>query len=178
LQQRGPPAKSFTGTCSGVLFQVSYSCNSKVNMITGTHFRPTFYLTWFFVLLIDFLTKLILFIYSTLFSLLTGFAAYIFATHHLHSPYGYVIGILSSIIPYYITGFFTHIMAITYVLKSFLVCCTALLNVSGTQPMIAQLVSFPCSFFRVDATFLCYAIDLDTNTCHSNKAHSAFGSSY
>ncbi|KAF9903767.1 hypothetical protein EC991_003370 [Linnemannia zychae] len=94
-------------------------------------------------LISDFLTKLILFIYSTLFSLLTGFAAYIFATHHLHSPYGYVIGILSSIIPYYITGFFTHIMAIT-----------------------------------VDATFLCYAIDLDTNTCHSNKAHSAFGSSY
>ncbi|KAG0272636.1 hypothetical protein BGZ95_011577 [Linnemannia exigua] len=94
-------------------------------------------------LISDFLTKLILFIYSTLFSFLTGFAAYIFATHHLHSPYGYIIGILSSIIPYYITGFFTHIMAIT-----------------------------------VDATFLCYAIDLDTNTCHSNKAHGAFGSSY
>ncbi|KAG9069093.1 hypothetical protein KI688_009988 [Linnemannia hyalina] len=98
-------------------------------------------------LISDFLTKLILFIYSTLFSLLTGFVAYIFATHHLHSPYGYVIGILSSIIPYYITGFFTHIMAITYDTK-------------------------------VDATFLCYAIDLDTNTCHSNKAHSAFGSSF
>ncbi|KAK3818302.1 MAG: plasma-membrane choline transporter-domain-containing protein [Linnemannia gamsii] len=94
-------------------------------------------------LISDFLTKMILFIYSMLFSFLTGFAAYIFATHHLHSPYGYVIGILSSIIPYFITGFFTHILAIT-----------------------------------VDATFLCYAIDLDTNTCHSNKAHSAFGSTY
>ncbi|KAG0201986.1 hypothetical protein BGX28_005339 [Mortierella sp. GBA30] len=94
-------------------------------------------------LLSDFLTKLILFINATLLSLLTGFSAYIFATHTLHSPYGYVIGILSSIIPFYITRFFTHIMAIT-----------------------------------VDATFLCYAIDLDTNTCHSNKAHSAFGASH
>ncbi|KAG0016108.1 hypothetical protein BGZ82_001205 [Podila clonocystis] len=94
-------------------------------------------------LITDFLTKLVLFINATMLSLLTGFAAYIFATHTLKSPYGYVIGILSSIIPFYITRFFTHIMAIT-----------------------------------VDATFLCYAIDLDTNTCHSNKAHSAFGSSY
>ncbi|KAG0306940.1 hypothetical protein BGZ98_001418 [Dissophora globulifera] len=91
-------------------------------------------------LISDFLTKLILFVYSTLLSLLTGFAAYVFATHTLKSPYGYVIGILSGIIPFYVTRFFTHIMAIT-----------------------------------VDATFLCYAIDLDTNTCHSNKAHSAFG---
>ncbi|KAG0356064.1 hypothetical protein BG005_005004 [Podila minutissima] len=94
-------------------------------------------------LITDFLTKLVLFINATMLSLLTGFAAYIFATHTLKSPYGYVIGILSSIIPFYITRFFTHIMAIT-----------------------------------VDATFLCYAIDLDTNTCHSNKAHSAFGGSY
>ncbi|KAF8975771.1 hypothetical protein BGZ46_008863 [Entomortierella lignicola] len=94
-------------------------------------------------LISDFLTKLILFVYSTLLSLLTGFAAYVFATHTLRSPYGYVIGILSAIIPFYITRFFTHIMAIT-----------------------------------VDATFLCYAIDLDTNTCHSNKAHSAFGVSH
>ncbi|KAF9284717.1 hypothetical protein BGZ68_004474 [Mortierella alpina] len=94
-------------------------------------------------LLSDFLTKLILFVNATLLSLMTGFAAYIFATHTLQSPYGYVIGILSSIIPFYITRFFTHIMAIT-----------------------------------VDATFLCYAIDLDTNTCHSNKAHSAFGASH
>ncbi|KAG0262185.1 hypothetical protein BG011_000236 [Mortierella polycephala] len=94
-------------------------------------------------LLSDVLTKLILFINSAMLSLLTGFVAYIFATHTLNSPYGYIIGILSTIIPFYVTRFFTHIMAIT-----------------------------------VDATFLCYAIDLDTNTCHSNKAHSAFGVSH
>lgn len=134
-------------------------------------------------ILLDFLTKLILFIYSTLFSLLTGFAAYIFATHHLHSPYGYVIGILSSIIPYYITGFFTHIMAITYGTKSFLLCITRLFCLFA-KPMNTRLTFFFllmatfAFFFRVDATFLCYAIDLDTNTCHSNKAHSAFGSSF
>ncbi|KAF9396240.1 hypothetical protein CPC16_003950, partial [Podila verticillata] len=91
----------------------------------------------------DLLTKLILFVNSLMLSLLTGFSAYVFATHTLQSPYGYIIGILSTIIPFYITRFFTHIMAIT-----------------------------------VDTTFLCYAIDLDTNTCHSNKAHSAFGTAY
>ncbi|KAI7830664.1 plasma-membrane choline transporter-domain-containing protein [Gamsiella multidivaricata] len=94
-------------------------------------------------LLSDFLTKLILYVYSTLLSILTGFAAFVFATHGLKSPYGYVIGILAGIIPYYVNGFFTHIMSIT-----------------------------------IDATFLCYAIDLDTNTCHCNKAHSAFGGSH
>ncbi|KAF8925922.1 hypothetical protein BGZ52_006282, partial [Haplosporangium bisporale] len=91
----------------------------------------------------DLLTKLILFVNSLMLSLLTGFSAYVFATHTLQSPYGYIIGILSTIIPFYITRFFTHIMAII-----------------------------------VDTTFLCYAIDLDTNTCHSNKAHSAFGTAY
>ncbi|KAG0232924.1 hypothetical protein BGW42_007833 [Actinomortierella wolfii] len=91
-------------------------------------------------LMSDFLTKLVLYINSMMLSVLTGFSAYIFATHTLRSPYGYVVGILASIIPYFVTRFFTHIMSIT-----------------------------------VDATFLCYAIDLDTNTCHSNKAHSAFG---
>ncbi|KAF9191434.1 hypothetical protein BGZ50_009389 [Haplosporangium sp. Z 11] len=63
--------------------------------------------------LTHFLTKLILFINSALLSLLTGFAAYIFAIHTLNSPYGYIIGILSTIIPFYVTRFFTHIMAIT-----------------------------------------------------------------
>ncbi|KAF9430060.1 hypothetical protein BGZ94_008494 [Podila epigama] len=93
--------------------------------------------------ILDVLTKIVLFINATMLSLLTGFAAYIFAAHTLASPYGYVIGILSSVIPFFITRFFTHIMDIT-----------------------------------VDATFLCYAIDLDTNTCHCNKAHGAFGGTY
>ncbi|KAK3829235.1 MAG: choline transporter-like protein [Benniella sp.] len=91
-------------------------------------------------LMSDILTKVILYIYSTLLALFTGFAAYIYATHSLKSPYGYVIGILATIIPFYIARFFTHVMSIT-----------------------------------VDATFLCYAIDRDTNMCHCNKAHSAFG---
>jgi len=65
------------------------------------------------LLSIDILTKVILYIYSTLLALITGFAAYIYATHSLGSPYGYVIGILATIIPFYIARFFTHVMSIT-----------------------------------------------------------------
>ncbi|KAF9984969.1 hypothetical protein BGZ65_012077 [Modicella reniformis] len=92
-------------------------------------------------LLSDLLTQLVLYIYSVLLAVFTGFAAYIFATHTLMSAYSYVIGILATIIPFYIANFFTNVMSIT-----------------------------------VDATFICYAIDKDTNTRHCNKAHSAFGS--
>ncbi|KAF8925406.1 hypothetical protein BGZ58_000833 [Dissophora ornata] len=42
----------------------------------------------------------------------------------------------------------------------------------------STLLSLLTGFAAVDATFLCYAIDLDTNTCHCNKAHSAFGVSH
>ncbi|KAI8355829.1 plasma-membrane choline transporter-domain-containing protein [Mortierella sp. GBAus27b] len=64
-------------------------------------------------LLSDLLTKLVLYVYSALLALISGFAAYIFATHSLKSPYGYVVGILATVIPYYIARFFTHVMAIT-----------------------------------------------------------------
>lgn len=147
LQQRGLPAKSSTGTCFGVLFQVCV-CRTPLAIVYSSRFVSFFhsthpyYFCFVYDLFLDFLTKLILFIYSTLFSLLTGFAAYIFATHHLHSPYGYVIGILSSIIPYYITGFFTHIMAITYGTKSFLLCIAHLFLFMLTILMNTRLTLF------------------------------------
>ncbi|KAF9581845.1 hypothetical protein BGW38_001001 [Lunasporangiospora selenospora] len=64
-------------------------------------------------LITDFLTKLVLYISSTMLCLFTGFIAYIFATHTLKSPYGYVLGIICTIVPFYVTRFFTHIMSIT-----------------------------------------------------------------
>ncbi|CAG8753404.1 8246_t:CDS:2, partial [Gigaspora rosea] len=92
-----------------------------------------------FGLVNDTITNIILRIGAIMISLFCGFATFIYATHSLQSSYGYVVGILASIIPYYIAQFFVCIM----------------MNI-------------------VDATFLCYAIDLDTNKIHCTKAHEAF----
>ncbi|CAG8543284.1 9374_t:CDS:10 [Paraglomus occultum] len=85
------------------------------------------------------ITKMILYIGSVILALTCGFATFIFATHSLESPYGYVSGIIASLIPFYISQFITSIMMNT-----------------------------------IDATFFCYAIDLDVNMNHCNKAHEAF----
>ncbi|RGB35986.1 plasma-membrane choline transporter-domain-containing protein [Rhizophagus diaphanus] len=87
----------------------------------------------------DSIDKSILYIGSVIIALLCGFATFIYATHLLESSYGYVVGIIAAIIPYYISQFYTYIMMNT-----------------------------------VDATFICYTIDLDSNTNHCNKAHEAF----
>ncbi|GBB92990.1 hypothetical protein RclHR1_20970002 [Rhizophagus clarus] len=87
----------------------------------------------------DFIAKSILYIGSVIIALLCGFATFIYATHSLESSYGYVVGIIAAIIPYYISQYYTYIMMST-----------------------------------VDATFICYTIDLDSNTNYCNKAHEAF----
>jgi len=92
-----------------------------------------------FGLVNDLLSKSILYIGSVIIALLCGFATFIYATHSLQSPYGYVVGIIAAIVPYYVSQFYTYIMMST-----------------------------------VDATFMCYTIDLDSNTNHCNKAHEAF----
>ncbi|RIB08825.1 plasma-membrane choline transporter-domain-containing protein [Gigaspora rosea] len=92
-----------------------------------------------FGLVNDTVTKGILLISSITISLFCGFATFIYATHSLQSPYGYIAGILAFIIPYYVSQFFVCIMKDT-----------------------------------IDATFLCYTIDLDTNKTHCPKAHDAF----
>ncbi|CAI2167806.1 19954_t:CDS:2 [Funneliformis geosporum] len=87
----------------------------------------------------DFAAKSILYIGSIIIALICGFATFIYATHTLQSPYGYVVGIIASIVPYYISQFYTHIMMNT-----------------------------------VDATFVCYTIDLDSNLESCKRAHKAF----
>ncbi|RIA82536.1 plasma-membrane choline transporter-domain-containing protein [Glomus cerebriforme] len=114
--------------------------------ISGKNFCSSAYITTklfrrnlIFGLVNDFIAKSILYIGSVIIALLCGFATFIYATHLLQSPYGYVVGIIAAIIPYYVSQFYTYIMMST-----------------------------------VDATFICYTIDLDSNTNHCNKAHEAF----
>ncbi|KAI9007488.1 plasma-membrane choline transporter-domain-containing protein [Phycomyces nitens] len=90
-------------------------------------------------LLGDLLTKLILYIGALVISLVSGLGTYVFATHTLHSPHGYIIGMLAAIVPMYISQFFSYTM-----------------------------------MSIVDASFLCYAIDLDTGMVHLSSAHTVF----
>ncbi|KAL0083819.1 plasma-membrane choline transporter-domain-containing protein [Phycomyces blakesleeanus] len=61
-------------------------------------------------LLGDLLTKLILYIGALVISLVSGLGTYVFATHSLHSPHGYIIGMLAAIVPMYISQFFSYTM--------------------------------------------------------------------
>ncbi|KAI9497188.1 plasma-membrane choline transporter-domain-containing protein [Zychaea mexicana] len=87
----------------------------------------------------DLLTKMILYIGSLVVALSSGFAAYIFATHSLRSSHGFIVGALATIVPLYVSRFFSYTM-----------------------------------MSIVDATFLCYAIDLDTGMVHMSAAHNIF----
>ncbi|ORX48223.1 hypothetical protein DM01DRAFT_1338689 [Hesseltinella vesiculosa] len=87
----------------------------------------------------DLITRLVLYIGSLVVSIASGLAAYVFASHQLHSSHGYVLGFMASLAPLYISQFFSY-----------------------------TLMSI------VDATFLCYAIDLDTGTVHLTAAHDVF----
>ncbi|KAI9249441.1 plasma-membrane choline transporter-domain-containing protein [Phascolomyces articulosus] len=90
-------------------------------------------------LLGDLLTKSILYIGSLVVALSSGFAVYIFATHNLRSSHGFIVGVLATIVPLYVSRFFSYTM-----------------------------------MSIVDATFLCYAIDLDTGMVHMSAAHNIF----
>ncbi|KAI8074521.1 plasma-membrane choline transporter-domain-containing protein [Gongronella butleri] len=87
----------------------------------------------------DLITRLILYIGSLVVSIASGLAAYMFASHQLHSSHGYVVGMIAALAPLYISQFFSY----------------TLMSV-------------------VDATFLCYAIDLDTGSVHLSAAHEVF----
>ncbi|KAI9254725.1 plasma-membrane choline transporter-domain-containing protein [Helicostylum pulchrum] len=87
----------------------------------------------------DLLTQLILYIGASVIALSSGFGAYIYATHNLHSPHGFVVGLIATLMPWYLSQFFSYTM-----------------------------------MSIIDASFLCYAIDLDTGTVHLSAAHTAF----
>ncbi|CEP10848.1 hypothetical protein [Parasitella parasitica] len=87
----------------------------------------------------DLLTQLILYTGASVIALSSGFGAYVYATHSLHSPHGFVVGLIGTLMPWYLSQFFSYIM-------------TSI----------------------IDASFLCYAIDLDTGMVHLSAAHNAF----
>ncbi|KAG0793658.1 hypothetical protein G6F57_003569 [Rhizopus arrhizus] len=87
----------------------------------------------------DLLTQIILQIGNSVIALASGLAAYVYATHQLHSPHGLIVGLIGTLISCYISQFYSY-----------------------------TLMSI------IDATFLCYAIDLDIGTVHLSAAHTAF----
>ncbi|CAG8432681.1 5663_t:CDS:2 [Diversispora eburnea] len=76
---------------------------------------------------------------SIVIGLLCGFASLNYASHYLNSPYGYVVGLITGIIPFRIVKFYADFIMDT-----------------------------------IDASFICYAIDLDVNKIHSNEVHESF----
>ncbi|KAG1621253.1 hypothetical protein G6F46_001767 [Rhizopus delemar] len=86
-----------------------------------------------------FLAQVILHIGTAAIALTSGLSAYIYATHQLHSPHGFIVGLIGTLMPYYISQFYSYVM-----------------------------------MSIIDATFLCYAIDLDAGTVNLQAAHSAF----
>ncbi|KAG1360344.1 hypothetical protein G6F62_000062 [Rhizopus arrhizus] len=86
-----------------------------------------------------FLAHIILHIGTAAIALTSGLSAYIYATHQLHSPHGFIVGLIGTLMPYYISQFYSYVM-----------------------------------MSIIDATFLCYAIDLDAGTVNLQAAHSAF----
>ena len=61
-------------------------------------------------MIIDLLTKMILYIGSLVVALSSGFAVYIFATHNLRSSHGFIVGVLATIVPLYVSRFFSYTM--------------------------------------------------------------------
>ncbi|KAI9365734.1 plasma-membrane choline transporter-domain-containing protein [Pilaira anomala] len=58
----------------------------------------------------DLLTQLILYIGASVIALSSGFGAYIYATHNLHSPHGFVVGLIATLMPWYLSQFFSYTM--------------------------------------------------------------------
>ncbi|KAI9478721.1 MAG: plasma-membrane choline transporter-domain-containing protein [Benjaminiella poitrasii] len=58
----------------------------------------------------DLLTQLILYIGASIIALTSGFSAYLYATHSLHSPHGFIVGLIGTLMPWYMSQFFSYIM--------------------------------------------------------------------
>lgn len=55
------------------------------------------------------MTQLIIYIGTTVIALSSGFGAYIYATHQLHSS-GFVVGLVATLMPWYLSQFFSYTM--------------------------------------------------------------------
>lgn len=100
----------------------------------------------------------IIFMASTLAAAsIVGLGGYFFITHILNLSYGFNGAIIYGLICWYVLRFFTSIFSDTYlILIIWFNDCFEL---------------FDC---RIDAAFVCYAIDLDTEKLHSPTVHQAF----
>ncbi|KAI9103018.1 plasma-membrane choline transporter-domain-containing protein [Phlyctochytrium arcticum] len=87
-------------------------------------------------------TRLILLMGTVTIAFLCGVVTFFFASRGLESPFAYIVGVVGTVVPYYIVQVLGHVVQNT-----------------------------------VDATFICYLLDLDTNSCHCESAHRIFGTS-
>nr|CAG8463370.1 12445_t:CDS:10 [Entrophospora candida] len=81
-------------------------------------------------------TKCILFINSLIITLIFGLVTFIYATHVLQSSYGYIPGILSTMISFYISRFYTCIMMNT--VDAAFVCYAIDLDISKIHCKLAH----------------------------------------
>ncbi|KAI8380636.1 plasma-membrane choline transporter-domain-containing protein [Choanephora cucurbitarum] len=58
----------------------------------------------------DLLTQMILSIGASVIALSSGLGAYVYATHQLHSPHGFIMGLLGTLMPWYLSQFFSYTM--------------------------------------------------------------------
>ncbi|CAO3686991.1 unnamed protein product [Rhizopus stolonifer] len=58
----------------------------------------------------DLLTQMILHVGTGVIALTSGLSAYVYATHQLHSPHGFIVGLIGTLMPYYISQFYSYTM--------------------------------------------------------------------
>lgn len=87
-------------------------------------------------------------------AILTGLFSYGFISQSLASPHGMVGAVLFTFVTWYALRFFTSIFSNTY-----------------RAALFAILMMGAC---RMDAMFVCFAIDLDTKKLHCPAAHQVF----
>ncbi|KAI8987689.1 plasma-membrane choline transporter-domain-containing protein [Mycotypha africana] len=58
----------------------------------------------------DLLTQVILYIGTGVVAVSSGLGAYIYATHNLHSPHGFVVGLVGTLLPWYLSQFFSYLL--------------------------------------------------------------------
>lgn len=110
----------------------------------------------------DTLAQLLMTISTAAAAGLTGLISFVFIAHVLQSPYGWVGATLFSLLIWYVLRYFTSIFSDTY---------------PSLSPIIidGQLTHLRArTLYRMDACFVCFAIDLDTEKLHSSTVHQAF----
>ncbi|KAG1451718.1 hypothetical protein G6F56_008009 [Rhizopus delemar] len=72
-------------------------------------------------------------------ALTSGLSAYVYATHQLHSPHGFIVGLIGTLMPYYISQFYSYTM-VSIIDSAFL--CYAIDLDTGTVHLSAAHSAF------------------------------------